>query len=469
MKEPVDKKAIEQINQALEARAAGELAVAESILLELIQAYPNFAAAYNNLGAIYFLQQKWEKAAEAWQSAINVQADFTDAYYNLGLAQLRQNKLDQANVTFKALLRLNPEHAAALFHLASIWMKQGNYGIAAPYFHHILKHHPEHLESKINLAACCLKLGDLPGAEKYYSQALSISPEDSQLYFNLGVIQAQQGLFEKALEYYDRALSLAPDYFEAWNNAGVACLAMQHQQDALRYFNEAKKRQPDNQSIRYLVQMLSQKDAPGSSPPEYISSLFDSYAEHYEPHLQQVLHYAVPTVFQRVLDKYKSKMIKNQLDILDMGCGTGLCAPCVKAFSRKLTGVDLSGKMLEQAESKALYDELVLADYLSFLSDKEACYDLVLAGDVLVYSGDLSPLFATVKKALRPGGLFLFNVEISDKQDYYLASNGRFAHSRAYLEKLGKLYAFHILDYQAVILREQLGQPVKGHVYLMQR
>ena len=37
------------------------------------------------------------------------------------------------------------------------------------------------------------------------------------------------------------------------------------------------------------------------------------------------------------------------LDVLDAGCGTGLCGPLVAPYARRLVGVDLSERMLARA------------------------------------------------------------------------------------------------------------------------
>ena len=48
-----------------------------------------------------------------------------------------------------------------------------------------------------------------------------------------------------------------------------------------------------------------------------------------------------------------------RLDVLDAGCGTGLCGPLVAPYARRLAGVDLSEGMLAHAKEKNVYDELI--------------------------------------------------------------------------------------------------------------
>ena len=60
---------------------------------------------------------------------------------------------------------------------------------------------------------------------------------------------------------------------------------------------------------------------------------------------------------------------KGTLDVLDAGCGTGWCGPHVRPYARRLTGVDLSPAMIERAEARRVYDELVVAELTEYLAE----------------------------------------------------------------------------------------------------
>ena len=64
-------------------------------------------------------------------------------------------------------------------------------------------------------------------------------------------------------------------------------------------------------------------------------------------------------------------------DILDAGCGTGLCGVLLKPLARSLTGVDLSASMLKKAKQRGIYDRLVEDEITRFLSEHVAAFDVV--------------------------------------------------------------------------------------------
>ena len=54
-------------------------------------------------------------------------------------------------------------------------------------------------------------------------------------------------------------------------------------------------------------------------------------------------------------------------DVLDAGCGTGLCGPLLRTRAKRMTGVDLSPKMIEWAAERGIYDRLAAEELTTFL------------------------------------------------------------------------------------------------------
>jgi predicted TPR repeat methyltransferase len=127
------------------------------------------------------------------------------------------------------------------------------------------------------------------------------------------------------------------------------------------------------------------------------------------------------------------------LDVLDAGCGTGLCGPLIAPYARRLTGVDLSTGMLERAKEKQVYDDLMQAELTEYLRNHGDAFDLIVSADTLVYFGDLGSVLAAAAAALRPNGLFVFTlehaVESGADAGYRLERHGRYSHSRCYVEE----------------------------------
>jgi predicted TPR repeat methyltransferase len=156
----------------------------------------------------------------------------------------------------------------------------------------------------------------------------------------------------------------------------------------------------------------------------------------------------------------------NSLDILDAGCGTGLCGPLVAPYARRLTGVDLSAGMLAQAQEKQLYDELLQTELTGYLRDHPNAFDVIVSADTLVSFGALKEVVAAAALALRNEGLLIFTLEHAvgeSASDFRLQTNGRYIHARRYVERLlaGAGLTAEIAHAE---LRMESGVPVAGLV-----
>jgi ubiquinone/menaquinone biosynthesis C-methylase UbiE len=99
-----------------------------------------------------------------------------------------------------------------------------------------------------------------------------------------------------------------------------------------------------------------------------------------------------------------------QLRVLDVGCGTGFLALRLAELGHIVTGVDLSGRMIEQgrgkAEQAALEVEFRVGDAADLDCADEA-YDLVVARHVVWNLLDPERGVAEWLRVLRPGGRLL--------------------------------------------------------------
>jgi len=107
--------------------------------------------------------------------------------------------------------------------------------------------------------------------------------------------------------------------------------------------------------------------------------------------------------------------------VLDLGCGTGNHAIPLAARGYSVTGVDTSEEMLSKARSKAiLQTETSGMENLEFVKNDVRFLDLGRTFDAVIMmfavlgyqltNQDVSNTLRAVRRHLRPGGLFIFDV-----------------------------------------------------------
>ena len=204
------------------------------------------------------------------------------------------------------------------------------------------------------------------------------------------------------------------------------------------------------------------------SPGVYVRYLFDQFSATYDHTMVHDLGYRAPQIL-RSLAEMLMIGVDGPLDVLDLGCGTGLAGEAFKSLARRLDGVDLSPQMIERAKAKGVYSELAVDDIENFLENSRRKYDLLIAADTLVYFGDLSRLFRAVRARLKPNGDFLFTTEKQADPGFSLGPKRRYRHSAEYLRAAAEAAGLNRIGILDCSPRLDCGQPVEGLAIALQR
>jgi predicted TPR repeat methyltransferase len=204
---------------------------------------------------------------------------------------------------------------------------------------------------------------------------------------------------------------------------------------------------------------------PPVMPRAEVIALFDDMAPRFDALLVDELEYRVPARLGELLAR--AAPARRFATALDLGCGTGLLGAELRARVDWLDGVDLSPRMIERARARGIYDRLHEAELLEHLATTPVRHELIAATDVLIYVGDLAPLFAAVRAALAGGGLFAASAERHDGVDVHRAPTGRYQHSRGYLERLAAEHDLAVLACEASEQRLEAGAFINGWIFVM--
>lgn len=412
------------------------------------------------------LLQKGEQfthAQELYRRVLEVAPDHAPALHFSGVLAHQQHRDDEAVELIERSLALEPTLADWHSNLGIVYQSLGRIHEAAAAYRRAIAVDPGHANAHSNLGVVLRAAGETEAAEAAYRKAIELDPAHADAYTNLGVLLGALNRTKEAAECYCRAITLRPKHREARRLLAIAHATLGEVPEAVAILEEWLGEEPGDPVARHMLAACTGRDVPSRASDEFVECTFDGFAASFESKLRR-LSYRAPALVAAALEDSGIEAAR-RLDVLDAGCGTGLCGPLVTPYARRLTGVDLSAGMLAQARKKEVYDALAKCELLAYLQNSLEAFDLILSADTLVYFGDLEAVVRAAARALRPGGLFVFTLERADEcaTGFRLEVHGRYSHARAYVEQLLVAAGLEPRLWEAE-LRMEAGAPVAGLV-----
>lgn len=289
----------------------------------------------------------------------------------------------------------------------------------------------------------------------------------------------KEGDAQACVEILDQTLAQAYHFTAAWHLYGLAQEALGHREEAATAWRQCLDLDPnDHFGARLDLARIGAMAAEDATSENFSGTLFDTYAERFDSHLTQALHYNAPMLLKAALARICDNASRPfRFDtVLDLGCGTGLMGEAIREEAGFLAGCDVSPRMIERARAKTradgapLYDKLAVAGLTAFLTSRpDAFADLVVAADVFVYLGELAPAFAQSARVLKRGGLFAFTVQSHEGEGVVVGADRRFAHAEGWLRQRLKEAGFGSVTVEPASTRQDRDVAVPGLLIVAQR
>ncbi len=356
--------------QALAFFQAKQLGEAKNLYAEVCKLDRRDADAWKMLGAIHGMLAEYVEAENCCRQEIALQPGSVGGYNNLGNALKFQGKLGEAETAYRQALQLQPGYAEGYNNLGNLLKGQGKIEEATNCYRCALQLQPNYAEACNNLAGLLRTQNKNDEALACYVHALQLNPAYVDARFNLGTLMYLQGKKDEAQACFQQVLQQASTHAEALTHLGGIYKTKGLLDEAKALFRRVMEIKPD-ENARYMLATLGAAEMPVQSPGEYVKELFDGYAENFDVHLTKDLSYRTPEkLFDALLPVLDQEA--RELDVLDLGCGTGLCGPLFRNLARRLVGVELSPRMMEITRKRNVYDDLLLGDVTLPLSTSPA-------------------------------------------------------------------------------------------------
>jgi predicted O-linked N-acetylglucosamine transferase (SPINDLY family) len=208
----------ELLELALQYHRAGDLAEAERIYLQLLQADPQDVDALHLYGMSAHQGGKHEVALDYIGRAIAINPAFAPFHNNLGLVYQVLGRFDEAEAGYRQALRLKPDYAVAHGNLATLLIEQGRLTEAVASCEEALRLRPDSADTLSPLGTALRKQGRLAEAVACYRRALELQPDRADTLDSLANALKDDGRLNEAVACFRRALTLEPDKAHTHSN-----------------------------------------------------------------------------------------------------------------------------------------------------------------------------------------------------------------------------------------------------------
>lgn len=192
--------------QAKAAQQQGDNTTAIAKYRAMINLAPHLAAAYNNLGMLYFNEHDYSHAAEVLQRGLELHHDMPTASAMLGMSYFQLGMDEKAEPLLRAALRAKPDDNDIEMILSHILINSHKYQDATNLLNNFLERNPKDQEAWYLLGKTYLQM-----SENALKKIDEIDPNSVVAHEITGEIDESMHNYDVALVEYKKAVEMAPN------------------------------------------------------------------------------------------------------------------------------------------------------------------------------------------------------------------------------------------------------------------
>jgi tetratricopeptide (TPR) repeat protein len=251
--------------QALGSHKRGDLAVAERLYRQVLEAAPTSFAARHMLGVLKAQMGAIPEALDLISAALAQKPDAPDALFNYGNVLKGTGRLDEALAAYGRALAVRPDYAAAQAAqnetrdlLAEALNRSGNDHRAAGRIEEALAAYdralglaPRYGDALNNRAVALWSLGRFDEALAGFDAALAVKPDYVEAHYNRGNTLRDMLRLNEAMQSLDRAIAMDPGFAPAYRNKGFCALLLGDFASGLPLYEWRKRLNPPIEARSY--------------------------------------------------------------------------------------------------------------------------------------------------------------------------------------------------------------------------
>lgn len=256
--------------EASAATENGDSAGAIEKYRSIIKLAPHLAAAYNNLGVLYFNQHDFAHAAEVLKRGLELNAGMPTASAMLGMSYVQLGEDQKAEPLLRKALGANPKDDQIEMMLARLLINAGKLDEAALHLNNFLGRNPKNQEAWYLLGKTYLRM-----SENALKKINEIDPNSVVAHEIAGEIDESMHNYDLALVEYKKAIDMAPQQAGTHMHMGDAYWYIGKWQSAETEFKAELTNDQNNCMARWKLanSMLEANDSSEEALSQLTSSL----------------------------------------------------------------------------------------------------------------------------------------------------------------------------------------------------
>lgn len=256
-------------DEAKRAQTQGHLETAISKYENILRIAPKLGAGYNNLGALYFRERKFTKAATILEQGLEIDPSMTSAAALLGIALFQTGEYSRARPLLERGLKANPGDADLQLYLAKDLIKIPDPGAAAAALNKIAVRQPRDQEVLYLLAKVYMQMSEqtlarmnaidpnsvfshqlsaevmesmnnYDGAVVELKKAVAVSPRLPGVHYKLGDAYWNLSAWDQASDQFETELEIDPaNCMAQWKVGNILLQKGAESEAALAAINKA--------------------------------------------------------------------------------------------------------------------------------------------------------------------------------------------------------------------------------------
>ncbi len=223
----------------------GRNSEAERLIRQALAINPRSAPAQSDLGNVLSALDRFPEALASFEAAVALKPDYAEAHIGRGNVLMKLGRNVEALANYDRAIALKPGLADAHSNRGSALLKLRRFEAAVASCDKAIAISPFHANAMSFRAEALKELGRLEEALVACEQALKLKPDLIGPWLVRGNIGFDDKRYDEAIAAYDRALAVKPDFAEAWLARGGALAELMRFEEAVAAYDRTLALKPD--------------------------------------------------------------------------------------------------------------------------------------------------------------------------------------------------------------------------------